>query len=81
MTLPEQLEKSMKAKNINGKELSKLTGVMAWEISRMKIGGDFRANALKKIANALDDPELLKYVEFKTCLCGKKFIPDREHRR
>lgn len=81
MTLSEELEKAMKAKNIKGKELSKLTGVMAWEISDMRTGGDFRANALKKIASALDAPELLEYVEFKTCPCGENFIPDIDHRR
>lgn len=80
MTLSEQLDLIMKTKNLTNNDIRKLTGVMPWEISLMRNGGDFRPNALKTMAEKLDAPELEQYIKHKICPCGEKFIPDRNHR-
>lgn len=79
MTLQDQLIKYMHEHNNNNIEIARKTGVAPDQVSNIIKGKPSPMVNIKRLSDKLD-PIFEQYVEYKTCDCGKKFIPTYQHR-
>ena len=79
MTLQDQLIKYMTEHNNNNIEIARKTGVAPDQVSNIIKGKPSPMVNIKRLSDKLD-PVFEQYIEYKTCECGKKFIPTYKHR-
>ena len=79
MTLQDQLIKYMADHNNNNIEIARKTGVAPDQVSNIIKGKETPMVNVKRLSDKLG-PIFEQYVEYKTCECGKKFIPTYQHR-
>ena len=79
MTLQEQLIKYMADHNNNNIEIARKTGVAPDQVSNIIKGKPTPMVNIKRLSDKLDKA-FEKYIEYKICDCGEKFIPTYQHR-
>ena len=75
MTLAETLIAYKNKNQLSYSQIARKIGIYAAQVRSICIDGKTSAKTIKKLVDNLG-PEFESFLEYKTCYCGKRFIPN-----